>query len=837
MRTLKKTLCLVLCLAMMAGLCVFASADFNDQDKIENEEAVAVLTGIGVINGDDKGNFNPEGTLTRAEATVIITKILGAADIVTTTTKFSDVKADYWGMPYIAYCTAEGIVAGMGDGTFAPNAKLTGYQWATLLLRTIGYKVEGETWQIDVAKLVKSLDLADGITFNGTEEISRQDAAQMAFNALFAQTVHYEGGSKVTVGGVEIVTGETLVKEYYKDGNDEKIETLAHTHFETLAGGAKKADDFGRPVSIEWTYKAEGAKKATTIYKEGKAPVATYVEGFNTSELNKLKKDYTFKNTEILVNGAKDTSVTVEGLASREYTGTGIELYSTGTDKDNIDLIVVEQVYLAKVTQLRSGYKTASLNSISLDVYNPWHTNKVVPVTFADDTSDTPSVYDELSAEYKKDEFVLVYFKGADVAADHFISAEPVVAEKVTVNSTKYDATNGFNGYFVGGTTKYVFASAYAEDTSAGGALTLSKEYTLYFDANGYVIGAVLAGDTSTDTVVNYAVYLDGERIPGSVLRGTTATERAQLYTSEGKVVVLDTAVELNSDGYTAKEWVLPTSNNDIGLSNGDLIAYTLTEDGELASVTKATATAGLTTQAKKGNAFKVVSGEATYASAKTVIFVCKTGTLTGKSDIAVYTGYAAVPAATYTAGKALQADTKNAGALTVTIDNLPGAEDTQTQYIVLTDAAPVISAGTDGFKYKYTWNAIVDGKETEVYALSNTTVTYDANKLATVTFNSKTGAISTFVPVTLNNAQITAVTEGFYEVGSATKYTSDKTVYYKVICENAQTLTQGNIEGYEAVEGFDALGETVEVYQTLVVGGDSVDSTVKVVFFYTYLK
>ena len=143
MRTLKKTLCLVLCLAMMAGLCVFASADFKDQGKIENEEAVAVLTGIGVIQGDDKGNFNPEGTLTRAEATVIITKLLGAADIKASTDKFTDVKADFWGMPFIAYCVAEGVVAGMGDGTFAPNAKLTGYQWATLLLRAIGYKIEG----------------------------------------------------------------------------------------------------------------------------------------------------------------------------------------------------------------------------------------------------------------------------------------------------------------------------------------------------------------------------------------------------------------------------------------------------------------------------------------------------------------------------------------------------------------------------------------------------------------------------------------------------------------------------------------------------------------------
>lgn len=269
MRTLKKTLCLVLCLAMMAGLCVFASADFKDQDKIENEEAVAVLTGIGVIQGDDKGNFNPEGTLTRAEATVIITKLLGAADIKATTDKFTDVKADFWGMPYIAYCVAEGVVAGMGDGTFAPNGKLTGYQWATMLLRAIGYEISGSTWQIDVAKLVKSLSLAKGMTFVGTEEISRQDAAQMALNALYAQTVHYEGGSKVTVGGVEIITDSTLVKETYTESGVVHPETLAHTYFPGLTKKTTSVttDKFGREGAIEYTYQAPGAKKAETIYK------------------------------------------------------------------------------------------------------------------------------------------------------------------------------------------------------------------------------------------------------------------------------------------------------------------------------------------------------------------------------------------------------------------------------------------------------------------------------------------------------------------------------------------------------------------------------------------
>ena len=360
MRTLKKTLCLVLCLAMMAGLCVFASADFKDQGKIENEEAVAVLTGIGVIQGDDKGNFNPEGTLTRAEATVIITKLLGAADIKATTDKFTDVKADYWGMPYIAYCVAEGVVAGMGDGTFAPNGKLTGYQWATMLLRAIGYEISGSTWQIDVAKLVKSLSLAKGMTFVGTEEISRQDAAQMALNALYAQTVHYEGGSKVTVGGVEIITDSTLVKETYTESGVVHPETLAHTYFPGLTKKTTSVttDKFGRKGAIEYTYQAPGAKKAETIYKafvgsaysfvaESKITV-TDTDALNTG-LNKAL-GITDVDEKIAVDGSTTIKFNKDLLTGLQdiLVGDEVEIYVDEDDATVVTEIVVARYAITK---------------------------------------------------------------------------------------------------------------------------------------------------------------------------------------------------------------------------------------------------------------------------------------------------------------------------------------------------------------------------------------------------------------------------------------------------------------------------------------------------------
>jgi hypothetical protein len=40
------------------------------------EEAVYVLTAMGIIAGDEKGNFNPKNNITKAEATVLLMRLL-----------------------------------------------------------------------------------------------------------------------------------------------------------------------------------------------------------------------------------------------------------------------------------------------------------------------------------------------------------------------------------------------------------------------------------------------------------------------------------------------------------------------------------------------------------------------------------------------------------------------------------------------------------------------------------------------------------------------------------------------------------------------------------------
>jgi len=188
MKKLYKILCLVLILAMMAGLCCFGSfAAYKDADRIRYKEAVDVLSSLGILSGDENG-FRPGDGLKRAEACKIIAFLCGAGDV-SDASLFIDCKG-HWADRFIAFCASAGYVNGVGSGKFDPEGALTGNAFAKMLFGFLGYKAEdagmtGADWQTAVAKLTASTGLSKGINnFDGTVAITREEAAQLAFNAL-----------------------------------------------------------------------------------------------------------------------------------------------------------------------------------------------------------------------------------------------------------------------------------------------------------------------------------------------------------------------------------------------------------------------------------------------------------------------------------------------------------------------------------------------------------------------------------------------------------------------------------------------------------------------------
>ena len=201
MRTLKKTLSLVLVVAMVLGLCVVGASATNKVDGYEDAgkigaaytEAVGVMTGLGIVDGVTDTELRPENTYQRDQAAKIIAYMLlgknKADSLSCTVAPFEDVPANHWAAGYIAFCKEQGIIDGVTETTFKPTGTLTGFQWAKMLLCAVGFgyngEFEGDTWSLNTSKVAHTVDLFAG-DLAGADHVAlqRQQAMLYAFNAL-----------------------------------------------------------------------------------------------------------------------------------------------------------------------------------------------------------------------------------------------------------------------------------------------------------------------------------------------------------------------------------------------------------------------------------------------------------------------------------------------------------------------------------------------------------------------------------------------------------------------------------------------------------------------------
>ena len=214
MKTLKKTLCLVLVFAMMLSVCVFGSAAaYKDEDTIKSQykEAVAVLTGLDIFHGYTDGNFKPQNTYNRAEAATIIVNMLGLGDIMSASTAtFKDVKADDWFYPAITWCAREGVIYGYGSDIFGPGDLLTREQMVTILHQYAKYKETSLRSDADMSRFTDTDDISawavdnmrwavtNGLLSGSSKELRPKDIVTRAelASALYSYTLNTELSGK-----------------------------------------------------------------------------------------------------------------------------------------------------------------------------------------------------------------------------------------------------------------------------------------------------------------------------------------------------------------------------------------------------------------------------------------------------------------------------------------------------------------------------------------------------------------------------------------------------------------------------------------------------------------
>ena len=102
--------------------------------------AISTLANANILIGDEKGNFRPNDSITRAEMATIIARF----DKLTETGKtFSDIKG-HWAQEAIEMAATKGWLDGYPDGTFLPNNAITRAETFKIINSVLNRKVNSQ---------------------------------------------------------------------------------------------------------------------------------------------------------------------------------------------------------------------------------------------------------------------------------------------------------------------------------------------------------------------------------------------------------------------------------------------------------------------------------------------------------------------------------------------------------------------------------------------------------------------------------------------------------------------------------------------------------------------
>ena len=657
MRNLKRALSLALASIMVLSVMVIGAGaasydDFSDKDKIVNKEAVQMLVELGVINGKDDGSYDPTGIVTRAEMAKMICIVLNGGkdpNLGTTVTNSYTDTVGHWASGYIEYCTQLGIVAGDGTGKFNPNATVTGSEAAKMLLVALGYKSEiegftGANWALAVNTRGSQKGLYNGLNIVVDQGLTRDNAAQMVYNALDAKVVEYsytlvtDGSSLSSSPTLKDEGTKTLLEDKFNavkvegvvvanevanlEATSEKGASLAsgktslaitNSDDQNVYTGTKTfavstgMDDLGRSVVVyvkkdSNSTKAEVLGSAITsvdnkvVVDNSKDAIATVADDNKLTLNNSTKMAFNYAN---LVSYNKDLDPKTAG----------VEKILIDTDSDgDVDYVLVNTWSFGKVTT----YTTSGNGNITISTKDK---DGKTSALSADDKADVVGFGD-----VAKNDYVLAAYIGGNL---HVTKAATVVgvlkaykgsapATKLTVDGTDYNVSNIGNIY-TGGEDDIAAANTY-------GANNLDTEATFYLDKNGYIVAV---GNVS-ENAYNYALVL---------AKGTSIDERVKVALSDGSTGTYD----LNTSGLKLDD-----------LKVGSVYAYSINSDKKIKltsdTTTDGDSTKDVTFTKGKTSIGKVGASDKTYYANGNTVFFYTPETINGSADINVYSGYAKAP-------------------------------------------------------------------------------------------------------------------------------------------------------------------------------------------------
>lgn len=188
MKNLKRfgALLLTLVLSLSIAAPAFAAENntvFTDVPAdADYAQAVAWCREQNLMNGTSATEFSPNATLTRAMVVTVLYRAEGEPQMEWSNT-FSDVAGGQWYSDAIVWASANGIVAGYGNGLFGPNDPITREQLDVIIRR---YKGETPAWTGNPDLAVPATRAEAAVAFYNTLKDSEEEPSSQEGKVLIA---------------------------------------------------------------------------------------------------------------------------------------------------------------------------------------------------------------------------------------------------------------------------------------------------------------------------------------------------------------------------------------------------------------------------------------------------------------------------------------------------------------------------------------------------------------------------------------------------------------------------------------------------------------------------
>ncbi|WP_409229201.1 S-layer homology domain-containing protein [Gudongella sp. SC589] len=192
MKTRKNIAILMTIILLFATTTTVFAMPYRDIDNSPHRDAIEEMSRLGILQGVGNGLFSPEGELNRAAAAKVAAILLGytqedADDAVNRDPMFSDIvgTSHQWALGWINLMAEDGILQGVGNESYAPGNPLQMVHWVTILTRILQHEEVGMSWPDDYNEIALTLDLDDGLDYQGARVMNRAQMAQMTYKAIY----------------------------------------------------------------------------------------------------------------------------------------------------------------------------------------------------------------------------------------------------------------------------------------------------------------------------------------------------------------------------------------------------------------------------------------------------------------------------------------------------------------------------------------------------------------------------------------------------------------------------------------------------------------------------